>query len=130
MANELEMKTENVVSLVENQGLDTILKPLVNEIYLFDSYVAGTTHLKDKTVLDTINEGDSLWLQRENNKFDDNAILILTEDKKKLGYVPEKDNIVFARLMDAGKLLKAKITKINKKGTFTQIAIGIYLVDF
>ena len=53
---------------------------------------------------------DVLTLHREENKFDSNAILILNEDKKKLGYVPEKDNIVFARLMDAGKLLKAKIT--------------------
>ena len=50
--------------------------------------------------------------------------------RKKLGYVPEKDNQIFARLMDAGKLLKAKITKIDKKGSFYQISIGIYLVDF
>ena len=67
---------------------------------------------------------------REDNKFDKNAILLITENKKKLGYVPEKDNIIFARLMDAGKLLVAKIKKIQKKGTFTQISIGIYLVDF
>ena len=37
--------------------------------------------------------------------------------------------IVFARLMDAGKLLKAKISSINQKGSFTQIGVGIYLVD-
>ena len=49
---------------------------------------------------------------------------------EKLGYVPEKDNLIFARLMDAGKLLVAKIKKIQKRGTFTQISIGIYLVDF
>lgn len=58
-----------------------------------------------------------------------NAILILNEEGKKLGYVPEKDNIIFARLMDAGKLLKAKISKITQKGSFTQISVGIYLVD-
>ncbi|MBR1640913.1 MAG: hypothetical protein IJ683_01080 [Butyrivibrio sp.] len=50
--------------------------------------------------------------------------------KKKLGYVPEKDNIVFARLMDAGKLLKAKITQINQKGVLQTDKCGIYLVDF
>lgn len=44
--------------------------------------------------------------------------------------VPEKDNIIFARLTDAGKLLKAQVTKKNQKGGFTQISIGIYLVDF
>ncbi len=54
---------------------------------------------------------------------------ILNEDGKKLGYVPEKDNIIFARLMDEGKLFKAKISKITQKGSFTQISVGIYLVD-
>lgn len=48
---------------------------------------------------------------------------------KKLGYVPEKDNIIFARLMDAGKLLRAKIMDIKQKGNYTQVSIGIYLVD-
>lgn len=46
------------------------------------------------------------------------------------GDVPEKDNTVFARLMDAGKLLIARITKIEKRRNFTQISIGIFLVDF
>lgn len=130
MENELTIKKEGIVSLVGNHDLGDIIKPLVNEIHLFDSFIAGTTHLKDQTVLDEIKVGDTLTLQREENKFDSNAVMILTDDKKKLGYVPEKDNIIFARLMDAGKLLKAKITKIEKKGTFTQISIGIYLVDF
>lgn len=107
-----------------------ILEIFVKEIHLFDSYIAGTTHLEDKTVLDVIKVGDNLSLQREDNKFDSNAVIIFAEDKRKLGYVPEKDNIVFARLMDAGKLLKAKITKIDQKGSFKQISIGIYLVDF
>lgn len=130
MANELEIKKEGVVSLVENHDLGDIIKPLIKEIHLFDSYIAGTTHLEDKTVLDVIKVGDNLSLQREDNKFDSNAVIIFAEDKRKLGYVPEKDNIVFARLMDAGKLLKAKITKIDQKGSFKQISIGIYLVDF
>ncbi|MBO4750863.1 MAG: hypothetical protein J5546_11160 [Lachnospiraceae bacterium] len=52
------------------------------------------------------------------------------EKEDKLGYVPEKDNVVFARLMDAGKLLIGKVTSHVMKGSFHQIAIGIYLVDF
>ena len=107
-----------------------MLKPLIRDIHLFDTYVAGTTHLEDKSILNEIKTGDKLSLQREKNKFDENAILIYTEDRKKLGYIPEKDNLIFARLMDAGKLLAAKIKKIDKKGSFTQISIGIYLVDF
>ena len=130
MGTEIDVKKDGVVSIIDNNALGDIIKPLVNEIHLFDSYVAGTTHLADTSVLDEIKDGDSLTLMRENNKFDSNAIIIFTDDKKKVGYVPEKDNVVFARLMDAGKLLKAKITKIEKKGSFTQISIGIYLVDF
>lgn len=129
MSNELTEHKQGLVSVVESHELGDILKPMIKEIHLFDSYIAGTTHLEDKTVLDNIKIGDVLSLQREENKFDSNAILVLNEERKKLGYVPEKDNIVFARLMDAGKLLKAKISKIEQKGSFTQISIGIFLVD-
>ena len=130
MADEIVEKKESAVAAIESHELGDIIKPLIREIHLFDSYIAGTTHLEDSTVLDAIKVGDVLTLQREENKFDSNAILILNEDKKKIGYVPEKDNIVFARLMDAGKLLKARITQISQKGSFKQIGVGIYLVDF
>jgi hypothetical protein len=56
-------------------------------------------------------------------------ILVLNGGREKLGYIPEKDNIVFARLMDAGKTLKAKINKIEDLETWTKASIGIYLVD-
>ena len=119
-----------MVLAVEKQGMDELLKPLSKEIHLFDTFIAGTSYLKDKTVLKEIKRGDKLILRREDNKFDDNAILVLTEAGKKTGYVPEMDNVIFARLMDAGKMLVAKVSKIDKKGSFTQISIGIYLVDF
>ena len=123
-------KAGDLVSVIDQNGLGEMLKPLINEIHLFDAYVAGTMRLKDPSVLEEIQEGDRLSLIREESKFDENSIAILTEDKKKLGYVPEKDNVIFARLMDAGKRLIARIQKIEKKGSFVQISIGIYLVDF
>ena len=131
MANELTTnRTGELVLAMEQHAIGDLLQPLIREIHLFDSFVAGTTHLTDPSVLEEIKVGDQLSLLRENNKFDSNAILILTADKKKLGYVPEKDNIIFARLLDACKMLAAKIKGIEKKGSFTKIAIGIYLVDF
>ena len=131
MANELTTnQTGELVLAMEQHAIGDLLQPLIREIHLFDSFVAGTTHLSDPSVLEEIKVGDQLTLLRENNIFDSNAILILTADKKKLGYVPEKDNIIFARLLDAGKMLAAKIKGIEKKGSFTKIAIGIYLVDF
>lgn len=130
MANELTVGKENVITTISDKGIGELIKPLSREIHLFDSYVAGTTHLDDKSVLDDIKEGDKLILRREDNKFDSNAILILDSKQRKLGYVPEKDNIVFARLMDAGKILTAKIKHIEPKGSFRMINISIYLVDF
>ncbi len=131
MANELIVKQQNeLVETIDKQGLDKVLEPLIKEIHLFDTYIAGTTHLQDQSVLEKVQPGDSLTLRREDNKFDGNAILILNEADKKLGYIPEKDNIIFARLMDAGKLLKAKVKDKKQRGSFTQISVGIYLVDF
>ena len=132
MGNELTIaEQKNMVSVLTANPLGDLIKPLTHEILLFDSYVAGTTHIKDESVFDEIKEGDKLILQREpENRFDENAILVLNEAGKKLGYIPEKDNIVFARLMDAGKYLTAKVEHMEPKGSFRQININIYLVDF
>lgn len=132
MKNAIEIsKKEALARIAESKGLDELIKPLTKEVHLFDTFIAGTTYLKDKEVLTEIKEGDKLALRREgDNKFDDNAILVLTAEGKKVGYIPEMDNVIFARLMDAGKMLMAKVTGIKEKGSFTQIGIGIYLVDF
>ena len=131
MGSELMTTNQNTaVSIIQHTDLGDIIKPLIREIHLFDTYIAGTTHLKDKTVLEDVKVDDRLFLQREDNEYDKNAILVLNAEKKKLGYVPEKDNIVFSRLMDAGKKLTAKIKEIKPKSEhFTVINIGIYLVD-
>ena len=115
--------------MVTSHAIGDIIQPLIREIHLFDTWIAGTTHLEDKSVLKELKPEAELFLQRENNEFDSRAILVLNSDKQKLGYVPEKDNIVFSRLMDAGKILKAKVAKIEEKGSWTKVTIGIYLVD-
>ena len=121
---------KDIIAVADQKGLGEVIKPLSREIHLFDTYIAGTSYLKDPEVLENIKCGDKLLLQREDNKFDNNAILVFNETKEKLGYVPERDNIVFARLMDAGKLLYGKIKSIEPKGSFRLINIEIYLIDF
>ena len=131
MENELTIGKENMLSLVTENPLSDLIKPLSKEILLFDSYIAGTSYVKDETVFDDLKGGDKLILQREpDNRFDENAILVLDDQRRKLGYIPEKDNVVFARLMDAGKFLTAKVDYIGPKDAFRKIRINIYLVDF
>ena len=131
MANEVIIKTKDELSVASGATLDRLIKPLTHEILLFDSYVAGTGYGKDEEVFAEMKVGDRLVLQREpENRFDGNAILVLDAQKRKAGYIPEKDNIVFARLMDAGKYLIAKVVRMEEKGPFRQINISIFLVDF
>ena len=130
MKNDITVKQSDLVTTIDDLGLSDVIKPLVNEIHLFDTYIAGTSFLEDTSVLDTLNLNDKLTLKREDNKYDEKAILILNSTNNKLGYIPEKDNQIFSRLMDAGKLLIAKVNKIDKYYDFTKVSIGIYLVDY
>jgi hypothetical protein len=130
MENGLTIREENQLALVAERGIQDLIKPLTKEIFLLDSYVAGTTTLKNEAIICEIKEGEKLILQRENNRFDKNAIAVLTSKQMLIGYVPEKENTVFSRLMDAGKLLVAKARKTEQKGLFKQINIEIYMVDF
>ena len=114
--NELTTTTKSLLAAMPDANIDKLLKPLSHEILLFDSYVAGTSSIKDEAVFNDPSLGDQ-W-HYINNK------------KRKTGYIPEKDNIVFARLMDAGKYLVAKIIRLEEKGSFRQVNISIFLVDF
>ncbi len=129
MVDDLIKHDSNLVSVIQNTEFSEFVKPMIREIRLFDSFIAGTTHLADKSPLETATVGDELTMQREDNPHDRHAIMILNSEKKKLGYVPKKDNLVFARLMDAGKILKAKITKIEERRKFKFIRLEIFLVD-
>lgn len=131
MKDELTViKKNELMEAIDDLPLGEVIRPLVKEVHLFDTFIAGTSHLEKKEVLDNVKEGDTLLLRRENNKFDENAIVILNEKNEKLGYIPEKDNVIFSRLMDAGKLLKGKVDSMNHKKDFYKIRIGVYLVDY
>ena len=130
MNKELTIKNQDLLTVVEDKSLGELIKPLVNEIHLFDTVIAGTTCIEDETLYDRLEKDEKLILQRENNKFDSKAILILNNQKQKLGYIPERDNAVFSRLMDAGKLLIAKVISVRNTNGYYRVGIGIYLVDY
>ncbi len=112
-----------------NNGELTIPKPFEKDIFLFDTYVAGTTHIEGIEELEShLNTDDRLEFFREpDNQYDKQAIVIKTVDGVKIGYVPRQDNVIFARLMDAGKLLFGKITSKEKKGSWVKIYIKVFL---
>ena len=62
MANELIIGKKDTLSLISDNPLGELIKPLSREILLFDSYVAGTSYIKDESVFDDIKEGDEVIL--------------------------------------------------------------------
>lgn len=119
-----------LVSLLHGKnGEVSIPKPFERDIFLFDTYVAGTSHVEGIEELEPhLQIGDRLAFFREpENPYDAQAIVIKTTDSVKIGYVPRQDNVIFARLMDAGKLLFGKIKEKEKKGKWVRISIDIFL---
>jgi HIRAN domain. len=130
MSKAIVAKPGELTTLIEEKGNEALIKPLTKEIHLFDTFVAGTTHLENPKIIAQLHIGESLILKREDNQFDEFAVAIYTLTKTRIGYIPESDNLIFARLMDAGKKLGATITKIDKKGDFSLVGIAINLIDF
>ena len=118
---------EFVRSSLDEEGLP---KPFVREVELLNCNIAGTTFLDLDEVEPELEKHQLLMLKREpKNKNDDKAILILTEDGQKLGYVPKKKNEVLSNLMDAGKLLFGRLNKKTWVDTWLKLDVQVFLRD-
>ena len=127
-----ELSKTNSGSLLQTLHADLQTPaPYSSDVMLLQTFIAGTTHVAGLEELDPfLRPGDRLELVRiPDNPSDSNAIKIYTRDRVKLGYVPRKENHILARLMDAGKLLYAKILSKQWQGDWLQIEIEVYLTD-
>lgn len=132
MSNIIKSEGTRFVGLLHGQkGELTIPKPFVRDIFLFDTHVAGTTHVERiEELASYLSIDDKLSFFREpDNNYDKKAIVIKNTEGVKIGYVPREDNAIFSRLMDAGKLLYGKISNKEMKGKWLKIKISIYLQE-
>ena len=105
-------------------------KPFVQEVELLNCHIAGTTFLDLDDIESKLTKNQVLMLKREpKNKNDDKAILILTEDGQKLGYVPKEKNEVLSNLMDAGKLLFGRLNKKTWVDNWLKLDVQVFLRD-
>lgn len=129
--NQLSVSGGDIIAMTMNNGLAEMLRPLVNEIYLITTCIAGTAYIYDTSVFDEVVVDGELQLKREpDNEFDKYAILVLNKSGRKLGYVPRRDNMIIARLMDAGKQMKVTVKNIEKDAGAIEVNIRIYMADF
>lgn len=120
-----------LLEFLHSANFKDLPKPFAVDIFLFETYVAGTSYIENIELLaPMLNIEDKLVFYREpNNPYDENAIRIETLNGDKIGYVPKKDNPVFSRLMDAGKNLYGIIKKKEKLDSWLKIDIEIYLYE-
>ena len=105
-------------------------KPFVQEVELLNCNIAATTFLNLEDIEPKLKKHQLLVLKREpKNEYDDNAILILTEDGQKLGYVPQEKNELLSNLMDAGKLLFGKLNEKTWVDNWLKLDVQVYLRD-
>lgn len=93
--------------------------------------IAGTRHhISDDELNEKVQENDKLVLAREpENTYDTNAIAVLTQSGKRIGYVPQKRNLIIAALLDSGTKLFARVfAKCIFEGKLF-IAIEIFVTD-
>ena len=106
------------------------LQPFAREIFVLNVYVAGTTYCENiGDVIDQVVPGASLQMRRDpDNEVDEYAIGIYLGTTR-IGWVPMKDNLVIARLMDAGKAFTCKVVKVSNLGSWWKINVSIYMID-
>lgn len=105
--------------------------PYSEDVFLLHTLIAGTTHVVGiEELAPFLRPGDRLELVRmPSNPSDPNAIKVFTRDRVKVGYVPKKDNLILARLMDAGKLLYASIAEKHWENDWLRIEVDIFMTE-
>lgn len=129
MGEMIKTGESGLVSALHGEGGLVIPKPFEHDIMLFETHVAGTMHVPGIEELEPQLEiGERLSFYREpNNPYDEKAIVVKTASGTKIGYVPRKDNVVFARLMDAGKMLFGRIKEKEIDNGWVKITMEILL---
>ena len=103
--------------------------PFGEEVFLDGMEVARSLETRDMLVkCENISAGDALVLKREpGNRFDPLAIRVETVEGVNIGYVPREKNRIFARLMDAGKLI---VAKVRDKQLVDEFFVAIWMEVF
>ena len=111
-------------------GTSSGIQPFAREIFVLNEFVAGTTYCENiEDVIDQVTPGTLLKMRRDSdNEVDEYAISIYVGTTR-IGWVPMKQNLVIARLMDAGKAFTCKVVKVTCLGSWWKINVSIYMID-
>ena len=105
-------------------------KSITHRAIMLVAITEGKTKIMNPSnCIDVQSSIDVLNMCGSNMFYDNNAIIILTEEGQKLGYVPQDKNEVLSKLMDAGKLLFGRLDEKSWVDDWLKLDIQVYLRD-
>lgn len=98
--------------------------------HLLTCHIAGTGHHCSPAIAQGLRLGKRLDLVREPaNDHDPDAIAVQL-GQQRIGYVPRRHNTVLARLLDAGKTLRARIDDAEGlEGGWMKVVMAVELTE-
>jgi hypothetical protein len=111
------MKTKNIIkrifSLDTSKSYVTPPQKTERQYFFNEFYIAGYRYYDGETIAESLWEGKPVTLKRESQCIYDTRAVAIYAGRKKLGYIPRKDNTIISTLMDQGVIIKGKIQKRN-----------------
>jgi hypothetical protein len=111
------MKTKNLIkrifSLVTVKGPIKTPRKTERQYFFNEFYIAGYRYYDGETIAESLLEGKPVNFKREPQCIYDRKAVSIYAGRKKLGYIPRKDNTIISTLMDQGVIIKGKIQKRN-----------------
>ncbi|MBO5045551.1 MAG: hypothetical protein J6C93_01610 [Clostridia bacterium] len=110
-------------------GLSSILKPFIKEIYLTELSVYHISDYCAPSQFLRLREGDKLLLKHEKTPYNGRNVNVYTKDAIKVGKIGEFDEEIICNLLDGGKTLKTVIKSANYMLEIPVLIISVSLVD-
>ena len=129
MTSELATIEGNWLAIAEKVG--DIPMPFQQSVFLTECHIAGTEGIDNILAkANDVKTGTKLVLRRKaKDVADEKAVAVRTKGDTLLGYLPRRHSAIMARLMDAGKLLSAKVVKKELEGHWLDITIAIEMKE-
>ena len=148
MDEQIILKEDAELAAVMQRLGDAMPVPYERDIFLLGTFAAGADFREHiDQIYDLLEEGDPVTMIREpENPYDEYAIRLEVAHRgdpgpdlpdrlsgyegAHIGYIPRGTvNKIFARLMDAGKLLYGVVRAKEEGGNYHRIVVKVYLKD-
>ena len=131
MSTELVNITGSALTAIMHGEGGLIPQPFASTVLLLNTFVTGTFFVKGvESLAEKIQPGERLTLVREPaNRYDKYAILVNDSAGNKLGYIPRRNNVILANLMDAGKCVYAKLTRKSNYYSSLDLSISVFMEE-